>query len=484
MKRLVKTHSIAALMVGLISVLLGESGAQTLTTLHSFNPNIDGAQPVSGVVLAGSTLYGTASEGSYGNVFSLKTDGTGFTVLHSFSGSDGAGPKGGLLLSGNSLFGTTLSGVFSINTDGTGFTNLHRFFAQNDGMNPVNRLVLYSNFLYGTASSGGIYGPFNQYSGSGTLFKLNTNSTGFSVLYHFSEAQDGGYRYGLTNGDGITPRGLILMSNRLYGTTSWGGARGSGVIFALNLDGTGFTNLHSFSPVSYAFLTNSGGRIFTGPQTNWDGMSPDTPLLAVGNRLYGTALFGGERGCGTVFAINADGTDFAVLHAFSGGSDGDTPCLGLTSLGDSLYGAIQHGGTLNNGVVFTLKSDGTGFTVVHNFSATETFTNSSASSQGDWVVSVNKLYGTTPYGGSAGNGSVFSLSLLPQLMGMTTGSNLVLRWPTNFAGFNLQSIVNLGSVAGWQTVNLQAPPIVVNGQYLVKVTNTLSSSQKFYRLSQ
>jgi len=132
MKRLVKTHSIAALMVSLISVLLGESGAQTLTTLHSFNPNIDGAQPVSGVVLAGSTLYGTASEGSYGNVFSLKTDGTGFTVLHSFSGSDGAGPKGGLLLSGNSLFGTTLSGVFSINTDGTGFTNLHRFFAQND----------------------------------------------------------------------------------------------------------------------------------------------------------------------------------------------------------------------------------------------------------------------------------------------------------------------------------------------------------------
>ena len=91
-----------------------------------------------------------------------------FKVLYSFTSSggpaytnsDGAGPFGGLVLSGNTLYGTAGRGgssdagtVFKVNTDGTGFTNLHIFSDGSEGAEPQETagLVLSSNTLYGTA---------------------------------------------------------------------------------------------------------------------------------------------------------------------------------------------------------------------------------------------------------------------------------------------------------------------------------------------
>ena len=69
-----------------------------------------------------------------------------YTVLHNFTGSidDGYGPAGSLTLSGSTLYGMTYQGgseyrgtVFKINSDGTGYTNLHSFFVGSDyGANP------------------------------------------------------------------------------------------------------------------------------------------------------------------------------------------------------------------------------------------------------------------------------------------------------------------------------------------------------------
>jgi hypothetical protein len=55
-----------------------------------------------------------------------------------------------------------------------------------------------------------------------------------------------------------------------------------------------------------------------------------------------------------------------------------------------------------------------------------------------------------------------------------------LTWPTNIAGFTLQSTTNLGSSAVW-TTNSPAP-VIVNDQYVM--TNPISGGQQFYRLSQ
>jgi hypothetical protein len=67
----------------------------------------------------------------------------------------------------------------------------------------------------------------------------------------------------------------------------------------------------------------------------------------------------------------------------------------------------------------------------------------------------------------------------PQLTIIPSGANVILTWPANAAGFTLQSTTNLVSPAVWIT-NSPAP-VVVNGQNAV--TNPISGTQKFYRLS-
>ena len=63
----------------------------------------------------------------------MNTDGSGYTVLKSFTGSDGGDPYAGLVLSGSTLYGTTWwrqfgnGVVFKVNTDGSGYTVLKNF---------------------------------------------------------------------------------------------------------------------------------------------------------------------------------------------------------------------------------------------------------------------------------------------------------------------------------------------------------------------
>ncbi|MEO6034301.1 MAG: choice-of-anchor tandem repeat GloVer-containing protein, partial [Verrucomicrobiota bacterium] len=167
---------------------------------------------------------------SLGLLSAVRVTAQTFTILHSFTATssstnnDGSIPVGGLVLSGSTLYGATANGgnsgvgtVFSVNTDGSGFTALHQFtafvsplFANDDGAVPRAGLILSGGTLYGTAVSGGS-------SGNGTVFALKTNGTGFTTLHSFSAKLD----Y-LTNSDGAYPRGLLLSGNTLYGTASYG----------------------------------------------------------------------------------------------------------------------------------------------------------------------------------------------------------------------------------------------------------------------
>ena len=426
------------LTTALALILAGQVTAQTFTTLHSFtalasDTNSDGVNPCAGLILSGNTLYGTALEGgSWGN-------------------------------------GT----IFKVNADGTGFTNLHSFTARHapyhtnsDGANPGAGLILSGNTLYGTAYGGGSWG-------NGTIFKVNTNGTGFTNLYSFTALD---IATDTTNSDGAWPYdGLILSGNTLYGTAYGGGSSGNGTVFAVNTNGTGFTNLHSFT----ALASN----------TNSDGVGPYAGLILSGNTLYGTASAGGSSGNGTVFAVNTNGTGFTNLYSFTAldiatdttNSDGANPCAGLILSGNTLYGTADRGGSSGNGTVFKVNTDGTGFTNLHSFTALASNTNSDgANPYAGLILSGNTLYGTAQYGGSSGEGTVFALSLVPSLGIAVTGNQVVLSWPTWARNYGLQTTTNLVSAAFWTTVS--PGPVVVNGQNVV--TNPISGTQKFYRLIQ
>src|SRR5207247_2627358 len=101
-----------------------------------------------------------------------------------------------------------------------------------------------------------------------------------------------------------------------------------------------------------------------------DGDSPDSGLYLSGNTLYGTALHGGSSGYGTVFAIKTDATGFTILHSFTkysplppyDNSDGATPFAGLLLSGNTLYGTADQGGNSGYGTVFKVNIDSSGFT--------------------------------------------------------------------------------------------------------------------------
>jgi uncharacterized repeat protein (TIGR03803 family) len=465
--------------------------AQTFTVLHRFTANdvapftnSDGSFPYGGVVLAGSSLYGTTRDGGEagsGTIFKVNTDGTPFVALYSFTQSgatDGANPTTGVTLVGNALYGTAKLGgaggngtIFTIGIDGSGFSVLHRFTGA-DGAAPRG-LTAAGDTLYGIAQMGGK-------SGNGTVFTLRTDGTGFTNLHHFT-AISGALA---TNSDGAAPyRELLLACDTLYGSAHDGGAAGNGTIFKLNTNGTGFTTLYHFS-------TNAGPF-----RPNGDGAKPYDGLVMSGDTLYGTAADGGATANGTIFKLKTDGTGFRVLYEFSAvpdednppfvNADGATPVSGLVLAGNTLYGTTQVGGSLGAGTLFAINIDGTGFTSLHSFAAGEG-TNPNAS----LTLSGNTFYGTASsiFASSINMtdfGTVFSLSLEPKLNVNPSSPNVVLTWPTDYAGFDytqytLESAATLGSGAAWSAVS--PVPVAVNGWNTV--TRTISGTQQYYRLRQ
>ena len=372
------------------TLALPDAASATYTVLKNFNGS-DGWQPDGGLVLSGSTLYGTAAGGGSsgdGVVFKMNADGLGYTVLKNFTGSDGSAPVADLLLSGNTLYGTTDEGgnydgvVFKMNTDGSGYTLLKNF-TLDDGFALWGGLVLSGNMLYGTASEGGGSGG----NGAGVVFKVNTDGSGFAVLKFFM-GSDGGVPY---HGN------LVLSGSTLYGMAL--------NVFKVNTDGSGYTVLKNFN--------------------GSDGYNPFAGLVLAGSTLYGTTGAGGSsysstnQGYGVVFKMNTDGSGYTVLKNFNG-SDGYFPLADLVLSGNTLYGTTEYGGSAYNptnnlgfGVVFMLNTDGLGYTVLKRFTG----------SDGMWpfgrlVLAGSTLYGTTEAGGSsysstdAGHGVVFKLSLL------------------------------------------------------------------------
>src|SRR5438477_12535127 len=73
----------------------------------------------------------------------------------------------------------------------------------------------------------------------------------FTTLHNFTPLipsftnSDGTIRH--TNSDGSHSHADLILSGTLYGTAQDGGSSGSGTVFAVNTDGTGFTDLHSFT---------------------------------------------------------------------------------------------------------------------------------------------------------------------------------------------------------------------------------------------
>ena len=299
----------------------------TLTTLYNFCAQTsvqanctDGLNPYAGLVQAtNGDFYGTTEFGGNANVLCFYGCGTVFkitpsgtlTTLYRFCSQDGCtdglAPFAGLVQATNGdFYGTTGAGgantavcsgygvlvggcgtVFKITPSGN-LTTLHSFDAT-DGLAPIAGLVQATNGeFYGTTSEGGANTAVCSGYGCGTVFKITPSGT-LTTLHTFCSQ-------GVPCADGYYPETGLLQATHgnFYGTTSEGGATGSGTVFNITPSGA----LTSFCCA--------------------DGYGVSGLTQATNGEFLGTTAGGGANGDGTVFSLAVGLGSFVETQPSSG----------------------------------------------------------------------------------------------------------------------------------------------------------------------
>lgn len=377
------------------------------------------------------------------------------TVVYSFAGDGtGAQPYGGMVQAADGyLYGTATTNspdtgwglMFRVKPDGSGYQVVHTFDGTTDGGTPrADLFVGKDGAIYGSSSTGG---GNTQY---GTLWRYTTSGQ-FTVLHTF------------TNSEGSYPGTPFVQdaSGVLYNTAASGGSGGRGVVFSMQPDGSQYTPLHQFSG-------DASGGIPRGLALGSDGV------------LYGVTAAGGNTGEGVAFSVGTDGSGFKVLHSFdSSVGDGNNPQATIVQrpADGYFYGTTNGGGTGGYGTVFRVNAAG-------DFSTVLSFDSISNGAYPTAPLTVGKnglLYGTAPYGGANGDGTLYELdpsgtvtgvismtetALFPQA-GLTKASN-GLMYTTTYAG----GIASSGAL-------IQADPAAFPSPIATLPTETIYFDQLF-----
>jgi uncharacterized repeat protein (TIGR03803 family) len=454
-------------LVLLLASLVAVSGQTLYQRLRSFD-GPSGSQPASGMVegsdglLYGATFSG-GSNNNRGTVFQMRKDGTGFLVLRHFANDDQGNRPVGRVIGGTdgALYGTTSSGgtnnagtVFKLNKDGSGYSVLRSFGGTyEDGKNPQTGVIEGSDgLLYGTTYGAGASVP-------GNVFRISKDGSAFSVLHRFEGTADGQFPWGelLEASDGF-----------LYGTT-YSGTTGSslfGTVFRISKDGSAYQILHLFS---YLVPAN--------------GLYPYGGLMeATDGQLYGTTSAGGSAGnYGTVFKIEKSGSGYQVIFSFTG--DGAAPRGSLLEgPSGALYGVTYDGGIGTNGTVFTLNTNGSNYTVLHRFAdggdGKKPYGNLLSATDG-------AIYGTTFSGGETNLGTVFRLFSFPPRLKLSCVSNTetgaVVEVSGGAAGatYNVEATTNLGVAHAWSVLGSNSAAI--DGRFRFLDGSATNHQSRFYR---
>jgi len=283
-----------------------------------------------------------------------------------------------------------------------------------NGKEPNGGLISDGTFLYGLTYHGGA----NDY---GSIFKIKPNGTGYVDLFDFIAGVP----------TGIFPNGSLFSDGTfLYGTASQGGLSANGTIYKIKPDGTGFAKIYDFTGIQngdtpigtlisdgtflYGLTTGAVFKIkpdgtgfttlHTFDTTGTDGRIPNDKLISDGSFLYGTNTEGGVNNNGTIFKIKPDGTGYANLCNFTDTTNGKNPESSLISVGTFLYGMTARGGAHGYGTIFKIKPDGTNYTKIFDFDGTNgLFPIGSLAFDGTF------LYGTTSWGGVNSDGNLFKI---------------------------------------------------------------------------
>jgi uncharacterized repeat protein (TIGR03803 family) len=340
-----------------------------------------GTYPVDSLTPYNGKLYGVAQQGgtsNYGIVYSINTDGTNFTILHSFAdgATDGRNPQGKILIYNNKIYGTTYQGgsssagtIYSMDLDGSNLTVIHSFLntVGGDGAYPVAGIIEYNGKFYGSTYNGGT-------SSRGVLYSLDPDGSNYSTIHDFLGGGAGA--------DGQYPNVELLSYNsKLYGVAT-GGTSNYGMMFSIDPDGSNYTVLKNFTTVS----------------------TPFTPIIENGGTFYLTAYNLGSNFSGAIFSIQPDGSNMTIMHEFGDTQyDGQHPRGSIALVGSEIWGATTFGGQTGKGTIYSTNLSGSAYTKEHDLEYNYLYTFQAA------LVPYNDLlYGMSVYGGAYDTGALFT----------------------------------------------------------------------------
>lgn len=249
---------------------------------------------------------------------------------------------------------TTPAALVSFTQPGPGFPATNALVRANDGS------------FYGMTKLGGS-------AGYGTVFKVTLAGV-LTTLVNF-DYNNGAY-----------PLGNLLLAGdgNFYGLTNSGGNQGAGTAFRMTAGGTMTILAH--------FPATAG--------------SPEGSLIEGGDgHFYGMTPTGGALGSGTVFRLTSAGVLSTVVNFdFTTGAYPDGALV--KGADGSLYGLTQAGGAFSGGTAFKVSTGGT-FTALVDFESTTTGSNPTGALT---LGTDGNFYGSTKYGGSTDNGTVFQMT--------------------------------------------------------------------------
>jgi uncharacterized repeat protein (TIGR03803 family) len=211
------------------------------------------------------------------------------------------------------------------------------------------------------------------------------------------------YSFGAVQPDAADPKDSLTYVNGLFfgrasGTTQVGGL---GAIFHFGVSTdvppqiTGYTIDHLFT-----------GRPGDGANPRHDAMTP-VSVGGQGLMLFGTTFAGGAHNNGTIFEIGDDGTGYNLLYSFhTHGGIHSHSCF--VEENGVLYGATAGGGAHRNGVIFSVKPDGSGYKALYSFAKK---TGSQPHGRLTLSAAGDQLYGMTKKGGAKNLGVVFQIDI-------------------------------------------------------------------------
>jgi len=215
----------------------------------------------------------------------------------------------------------------------------------------------------------------------------------FKVLYAFKGGKDG---------EG--PMGTLIRDSygNIYGTTQFGGSRGSR---QCRYAGTGCGTIFKLDPVGHETLLHSFSGLVDDGKYPFAGLVQDQRGM-----LYGTTMYGGWANVGTVFKLNPLTDQYLTVHSFSSTQEGQWPSGGvIVDAAGHLYGTTQGGGDDGCwggcGLVFGIDQDG-------NEAVLLTFSPPAESPTASLIMGKDgTLYGTTAGSGYSGAlGTIFEVN--------------------------------------------------------------------------